>query len=1182
MKIRAHISGAKPPRHLLSICLFCFFAARTYADNVEVGWVQRYTSYITNGTEQAYKVVSDTNGDIIVVGTADEGTTYADLLILKYSSNGELLWTNRCNGPANSTDSPESVTVDSSGNIFVTGFTQNLTNSGTVFLTVAYSSAGTALWTNYHGGGFAGVTDDRAKGVAVDDQGRVFVTGTAGNAFTTLAYSTAGDALWTNRLNGSGMAVAVDQEGNVFVTGSDGANFATIKYSNTGTPLWTNRYNGPTNATDAAQALAISPNGDVIVTGISPGYGTSDDFATIKYSNAGATLWTQRYAGSGSSYDRPQAVTVDREGNVLVTGSSESGSSGYYTTIKYSSDGVPLWTNRQYRAGNFTAGAHSIATDSANNVIISGYPSTLKYSSAGGFLWMNNFTGYNARGMTVDASDNIIVAGLSTVPGYDALTIKYAPEGGTLWQRSYNGLRNGYDTARTVAVDGGGNVFVTGYSTGQTSGNDFATVKYSPTGLPLWTNACNGTGNANDEPVAMAVNQFGLVFVTGVSAGGSSDFATVAYANDGHPLWTNRFNGNPALGSLAADMPQAIATDDAGNVIVTGYSFQSYAGNTYVTIAYSSAGAPLWTNYYKFSANSDDYAKAMTVARNGHAFVTGFSYSLPGFADYVTIAYSSTGVPLWTNRFKGSPTTYDYAQAVAADPNGNVIVTGISGSDLATVKYSGDGTPLWTNFFGASGGSYEFAQAVRTDSNGDVFVLGYSGTDNRGRSADYITIKYSSDGRPLWTNAYSETATSSDRAIGMAVDEFGHVFVTGSSATTTGDNAVTIGYASTGEALWTNRYYRTTAQALAAGGNGKLFLLGTARTSGSSDFVTLKYLYHSPPEITTQPVGRTNNVGTMVMFNVTAEGNAPLSYLWRKDGVNLTDGNNVIGAMTPNLTLAQITTNDAGIYSVLITNAYGQALGSNAVLRVNQFPHADASATVSVVISCNSSNAPISLDGSRSSDPDGDPLGFTWHRDSAATALATGPVALVTLPVGTNTLVLAVDDGLAQDQLAFTVEVIPTIEAVARLEARVRAEVRQPQPLLASLSAALASLERGKPIAAVLQLRVFQIKVRVQVAPRDPALAMDLIRDAERIIDALKRCGHDAQGHFMRFERQNHGRIWMQFVATPGAVHFVEASTDMMDWETIGPATDCGDGVFEFVDPSTAQQPMRFYRIVSP
>src|ERR1022692_2018318 len=120
-----------------------------------------------------------------------------------------------------------------------------------------------------------------------------------------------------------------------------------------------------------------------------------------------------------------------------------------------------------------------------------------------------------------------------------------AETGVQTWAQRYNGPGNGDDEAYAIAVDGGSNVIVTGRSSGGASGYDYATIKYSSAGVPLWTNRYNGPGNGDDEPSGVAVDGGSNVIVTGysTSSGGNYDYATIKYSSDGVPLWTNRYNG---------------------------------------------------------------------------------------------------------------------------------------------------------------------------------------------------------------------------------------------------------------------------------------------------------------------------------------------------------------------------------------------------------------------------------------------------------------------------------------------------------------------------------------------------------------------------------------------------------------------------------------------------------------
>jgi hypothetical protein len=137
-------------------------------------------------------------------------------------------------------------------------------------------------------------------------------------------------------------------------------------------PLWTNFYNGAGNSDDEATSLALDGTGNVYVTGYSDS-GTSYDYATIKYSSAGVPLWTNIYNGAGNGTDEALSLAVDGTGTVYVTGESVGIGSGFdYATIKYSSAGVPLWTNTYNGAGNSTDEALSIAVDGSGNVYVTG------------------------------------------------------------------------------------------------------------------------------------------------------------------------------------------------------------------------------------------------------------------------------------------------------------------------------------------------------------------------------------------------------------------------------------------------------------------------------------------------------------------------------------------------------------------------------------------------------------------------------------------------------------------------------------------------------------------------------------------------------------------------------------------------------------------------------------------
>jgi hypothetical protein len=445
---------------------------------------------------------------------------------------------------------------------------------------------------------------------------------------------------------------------------------------------------------------------------------------------------------------------------------------------------------------------------------------------------------------------------VSALAAFGALAT-FAPtaqgEGGLpRWTNYYNGPENGSDQAYAVAVASNGNVFVTGGSA------DYATVAYSGAGVALWTNRYNGPGDDVDSAKAIAVDSSGNVFVTGGSTAtnGYYDYATIKYSGGGVPLWTNRYNRPANQGDNNEDFARAIAVDGSGNVIVTGWTYSFASSYDYLTIKYSNAGVPLWTNRYSASpasGSTPDLAAAVAADSSGNVFVTGHSYASGSGYDYLTIKYSSAGVPLWTNRYNRSGGNDDVATAIAVDSSGKVLVTGYSyttntfpyNTVYETIAYANTGFPVWTNsYHGPRDGNS--ANAVACGANGDVFVTGSSGSYG---STICSTIAISSAGIPLWTNNGPENTTGE----AVAVDGSGNVFVTGTGAS--------VAYSRAGVPLWTN-INGFSLYALAVDSTGNVFVTGAS----GSGYVTIKYSSSIAPPVylALEPDG---SAGYFIRFN---------------------------------------------------------------------------------------------------------------------------------------------------------------------------------------------------------------------------------------------------------------------------------------------------------------------------
>jgi hypothetical protein len=423
---------------------------------------------------------------------------------------------------------------------------------------------GARLWVSRVNGAARGQT---AAVAASPDGSTVFVAGTvdagAGSSDdATVAYAAAtGARLWASRYAGTGgfnaaTAVAVSPDGNtVFVTGG-----ATVAYdAATGAQLWASPFTGPLQF-NVALSIAVSPaGGTVFVTGYTHGEDANGDliyrYETAAYNAAdGAQLWAATYQGGSVA----RSVAVGPGGHaVYVTGVGVVGrpSHGDAVTVAYdAADGAQLWVQALNHPGRRTAAASAVAV-----------------SPGGHTVYVAGVTGGATRA--------------------DYFTVAYKAATGTpRWTRRYAGPAGGAAATAVAAGPGGRTVYVTGISTGVTSGRDYATIAYNAAdGARRWASRYNGPANRGDFAYAVAVSPGGrTVYVTGASFAGASsgnDFATVAYnAATGARRWARRYNG-PGNGG---DQATSVAVSPAGGtVFVAGPSLGGTGqGLGYATIAY--------------------------------------------------------------------------------------------------------------------------------------------------------------------------------------------------------------------------------------------------------------------------------------------------------------------------------------------------------------------------------------------------------------------------------------------------------------------------------------------------------------------------------------------------------------------------------------------------------------------
>ncbi|UOQ64711.1 T9SS type A sorting domain-containing protein [Hymenobacter volaticus] len=818
--------------------------------------------------DRAAGVTVDAAGNFYVIGygTRTELAPGDDFITIKYSASGQQLWVARYNvAPRSGSNRPTDVKVDATGNVYVTGYTFTDAATTANYATIKYSASGQQLWVAAYSG--PNDSNDRTAELVLDKAGNVYVEGT-----TTVKYSPDGQQLWT----AAGGDLALDATDNLYVSRSSGI----TKYTASGQQIWT--------TPAPAGAIYLDAAGQVYVVG-GVDRGTSNaDYVARKYDGAtGQQLWEARYNSANNGQDEMVSAAVDAAGNVYITGNTyrSSNSTSDYATVKFSTSGQQLWEAIYNGAGSDIPGisqdvVRRLVLDAAGNVYVTGNTQpllsvptdylTVKYNGATGQqVWDIQ---YNSMGgprngidevedLAVDLTGNVYVTGTSLFSGVftgNFTTVRYAQfKVQQAWEARFTGAGNSAEVAKDVVSDTAGNVYVTGYAYNGRN-YDYATVKYNATGQQLWQARYNGPADNEDLPTNVVVDEAGNVYVSGTSYSATeSDYATVKYSPTGQQLWVARYNG-PASGY---DLAAKVKVDAAGNVYVTGSSDNGSASRyDYATIKYASTGQQVWATRYNGPSNSFDLAADLTLDSEGNVYVTGTTYT-DSQSDYATLRYAGAdGQQEWEEIYNGTGDGYDEAtKIVLAGPLNSVAVTGTSyggtstGYDFATIRYQTlSGLQAWVSRYNDPANGDDVAADVAVTSQGDVVV---AGTSYGGRSADYSTVRYASNGQVVWNNRYDGPANSYDEAKAVAVNAAGNVYVTGlsyNSAAT--DDYATIEYAfspnpntTTSQLLWEARYNGSgnsydEAAAINVDGANNVYVTGFSLGSGTSyDYATLKY-----------------------------------------------------------------------------------------------------------------------------------------------------------------------------------------------------------------------------------------------------------------------------------------------------------------------------------------------------
>lgn len=354
------------------------------------------------GNARARGVAVDGAGNVVVVGEEFVVGENANVWVRKYTPAGEALWTWTWAGEDDGDDIAHAVAIAPGDDIVLVGETY-VAGSGADVLIVRLGPAMEVKWTQTHDG--PGGLGDRGFGVAVDPGGDIVVTG---HEYALIGLHNA----WTRRMDPQGVA------------------------------LWTDVYDANAGE-DTGRAVAIAPDGAIVVVGdIYEPIGLADLWIR-KYAPGGEEVWSQQLDHMLGN-DRAHGVAVDAAGQIGVVGEvyEAAGLAAIYAGV-WSPEGAPSWSQIQDSEGGDNDIGRGAAFDVWGDLIAVGEEYTA-----------NDFARVYVR--------------------------KHAPAGGPLWTQVHDGDDAGDDVAWAVAAAADGAIYVAGeqYAVGQ-----FADVwlrKYAP------------------------------------------------------------------------------------------------------------------------------------------------------------------------------------------------------------------------------------------------------------------------------------------------------------------------------------------------------------------------------------------------------------------------------------------------------------------------------------------------------------------------------------------------------------------------------------------------------------------------------------------------------------------------------------------------------------------------------
>lgn len=387
------------------------FALIKYNSNGAEVWKRTYNSP-ANSADQISGAFLDNSGNSFVTGFITDSLN--KITTAKYNPNGDLIWMNTFQLPNYGNGFGQKITLDNTGNIIVSGFIRNPQSNNDIIV-IKYSAGGIMLWYRIYDFGREDINTD----VKVDGSNNILIAGdcqgpSADYNISVLKYDASGAFKWAHHFNGTAgsddksAAIALDGNDNVYICGSinnfsSSLDYFCSKINSQGIYQWARFQNGAANNFDIVYAMAIDSTDNIYLTGYSRNADSAgtEDIMTTKINTNGSIIWNKVFNGAANGTDQGNAVAVDMSGNVYVGGASDRGNVQLsYALLKYNSSGTFQWL-KSYHLSNYSEDfIYKVRLDKSNNILVTGIALdsltdfdivTIKYNQTVGISSFNNF-----------------------------------------------------------------------------------------------------------------------------------------------------------------------------------------------------------------------------------------------------------------------------------------------------------------------------------------------------------------------------------------------------------------------------------------------------------------------------------------------------------------------------------------------------------------------------------------------------------------------------------------------------------------------------------------------------------------------------------------------------------------------------------------------------------------------